>query len=274
VGFAVIGRNDRLSLPAGVALTASGLRDDVRGVELPLNEAARVVVQSATPGAAAAALCARFRIDERRALVDTRSFCAELNHRMLLNLRTRSGAATLAVRWAVTAARQLPFGARPSFPTRRRAVDTTSMFGTAASGARALAPGTVALGAWTAAATALALSALGTRSLPLALTAGAAVAVGVFAHELGHLLALRGVPACLVTRGLRLWVLHRPLGRGREALVALAGPVAGTTPALLVLAVFLARGSPEAGIASLLLSLQLVGCTVLTRDGRRLCADW
>jgi hypothetical protein len=274
VGVAVIGRNDRLSLPAGVTLTARGLRDEVRGVELPLNEAARVVVQSATPRAGATALGRRYGIDERRASADARTFCAELNDRLLLNLGVRGGAATLAGRWLLAAARLLPFGARPSLPARRRAVETASVDRTLVSGARALASAVAGLGAGATAATALFLSALGIRAPTLALAAGGAVALGVFVHELGHLLALRGVPACLVTRGLRIFVLHRALGRRREAVVALAGPGAGTTAAFVTLAVFFAGGSLTAAIASVVLSLQLAGCTVLTRDGRRLCAAW
>jgi hypothetical protein len=43
---------------------------------------------------------------------------------------------------------------------------------------------------------------------------------------------------------------------------------------LVALAVFLVHGSPEAATATSLFSLQLVGCTVVTRDGRRLCAAW
>jgi hypothetical protein len=274
VGIAVIGLHDGLSLPVDVTLTPTGLRDDVRGLDLPLNESGRVVVQSSTPDAAAAALVALYGIDVRRARADARTFCAEVNDRLLLNLYARGGAAILVVRWIIVAARLLPYGARPSTPARRRAVDTTSMHKTVVSGVRALGPAALAFGAGAAAAAALALSALGGRAPTFALAAGAAVAAGVIAHELGHLLALRGVPACLVTRGLRLSVLHRPLDRSREALVAVAGPAAGTTVALGPLVAFFVRGSPEAAVASLVLLLQLSGCTVLTRDGRRLCAAW
>lgn len=270
----MIGLDDRLSLPVGVTLTPTGLRDEVRGLDLPLNEAGRVVVQSSTPAAAGAALVALYGIEEPRALADARTFCAELNDRLLLNVGARGGGVTLVVRWIIVAARLLPYGARPSTPARRQAVDTTSTHGTVASGVRALGPAALAFGAGAAAAAALFLTALGGRAPTFVLAAGAAVACGVVAHELGHLLALRGVPACLVTRGLRLSVLHRPLDRGREALVAVAGPAAGTTVALGPLVVFFVRGSPEAAIASLLLLLQLSGCTVLTRDGRRLCAAW
>jgi hypothetical protein len=270
----MIGRDDRLSLPSGVTLTARGLRDEVRGGEVPLNGTGLVVVQSASPRAAAAALSARYGIDELRALADTRALCAELNDRYLLNLSVRGRGATAAVRWLVAAARLLPFGALPSLPAQRHGVQTGSRAATVATAVGALAAIAAALGLGAAAATALFLSALGVPELGLALTVGLTVAISLVVHEVGHLLALRGVPACLVTRGLQAAVLHRQLTRRREALVAAAGPAAGTLLALLLLAVLLVHGSPEAATATSLSSLQLFGCTVLTRDGRKLCAVW
>lgn len=263
-----------MSLPRGVALTATGLRDEVRGVELPLNDAGRVVVQSATPAAAAASLAARYGIDERRAVSDAREFCAELNDRLLLNLRARGGAATAAVRWLVAAARLLPFGAVPVLPAGRHGLDTASRLATVATAWRPLATIATALGTGAMAATAILLATLGVASPTPAVTAGLAVAFSLVAHELGHLLALRNVPACVVTRGLRASVLHRRLDPRREALVAAAGPAAGTMLMLVALGVLLLYSSPEAAIATMLFSLQLLGGTVLTRDGRTLCAAW
>jgi hypothetical protein len=270
----MIGDQDGLSLPPSVVVTPTGLRDDVRGVEVPLNEAGRLVVQSASPICAAASLVARYGLDERRALVDARSFCAELNDRLLLNVRVRGGGAAWVARWLLAAARGLPLGAVPALPARRHGLDTASRAAGVANSARALATTSSALGAGAAAATAIFLSAVGVASLALAVTAGVTVATGLVLHELGHLLALRNVRACLVTRGLRASVLHRRLDPRRDALVAAAGPAAGALPMLVALAVLLVNGSPEAATATSLFSLQLLGCTVVTRDGRTLCAAW
>jgi hypothetical protein len=270
----VIGHEDGLFLPPGVVVTSTGLRDEVRGVELPLNEAGRLVVQSASPLSAAASLTARYDIDERRALTDARVFCAELNDRLLLNLRVRGGGAVWAVRWLVAAARLLPFGAVPALPARRYGLDTASGAALVATAVRPLARIASVLGAGAAAATAIVLSTVGVASLTLPVTAGVTVASSLVVHEVGHLLALRNVPACLVTRGLRASVLHRRLDPRREAAVAAAGPAAGALLLLVALAVFMLHHSPEAATATSLFSLQLLGCTVVTRDGRRLCGAW
>jgi hypothetical protein len=71
-----------------------------------------------------------------------------------------------------------------------------------------------------------------------------------------------------VTRGARLWLLHRAVERRREALVAAAGP----TVALAVAAPILSLPGPSAAVAGLVLSLNALGFTVLTGDGRTLCA--
>jgi hypothetical protein len=115
---------------------------------------------------------------------------------------------------------------------------------------------------------ALVLGGLGAASASTTLALAAAVGAGVVLHELGHLVLLRGVPTCAVTRGARLWLLHRAVDRRREAVIAAAGPTAGLAVAALLLAL---PGLP-ATAAGLALSLHALGFTVLTSDGRTMCA--
>jgi hypothetical protein len=110
--------------------------------------------------------------------------------------------------------------------------------------------------------------------LKLALAVALAVAGGVVAHELGHLLLLRGVPACVVIRGLHVSVLHRSLTRSREARVAAGGPAVGILLTAVTLLVVELWPTPELATVSLVQAGQLAGLTILTRDGRRVCEAW
>jgi len=259
----VISPSDRIVLPRDVRLTSDGLHDPVRGATFPLNASARLVVGAGTVAGAAGALRARFGVD---ALADTHAFVAQLNARLLLEVVPLRPRARLAWRWLRGLPVMLPTGALPVFPSRRRFVATSAYSSIVVTGVRAVGPVATAYGALAAVATTLTLHALAW----VTPCAAAAVAGGVVAHELGHLLQLRGVPACVAVRGLRVSVLHARGARTRR--VAAGGPLAGTALAAVAFAAFFVAPSPELAAIAALESLQLVGFTVLTSDGRRLCA--
>lgn len=264
----MIAAHDRIALPPSVERRADGVFDHVRGVTLPLNATGAVIVDAPTPAAASRALQLAFAVDEERALADAIGFCAELNERLLLNVSPLRGAPALALRWVAHVPFMLPARTLPRVPARRRHVDTSSLRTVLATGVRATLPFAVLASVGALVVASLVLGGLGAASASTTLALAAAVGAGVVLHELGHLVLLRGVPTCAVTRGARLWLLHRALDRRREAFVAAAGP----TAALAVAAMLLALPGLPATVAGLALSLHALGLTVLTADGRTLCA--
>jgi len=264
----VIAARDRIALPPSVERRADGVYDHVRGVTLSLNAVGAVIVDSPTPKAASRTLRLRYAVDEERALADAIGFCAELNERLLLNVSPVRGAPALALRWVAHLPFMLPARTLPRLPARRRHVDTSSLGSILGTGIVATLPFAVLASLGACVVAVLVLGGLGAASASATLALAAAVGAGVVLHELGHLLLLRGVPTCAVTRGARLWLLHRRLGRRREALVAAAGP----TVALAIAAALLALPGLAATVAGLALSLHALGFTVLTADGRTLCA--
>lgn len=264
----MIAAHDRIALPSSVERRAGGVYDHVRGVTLPLNATGALIIDAPTPGAASRALRLGFAVDEERALADAIGFCAELNERLLLNVSPRRGPAAFALRWLVHLPFMLLARRLPHVPARRRHVHTSSLRAILVSGVRATLPFALLAAIGASGVAALVLGGLGAASASTTLTLGGAVGGGVVVHELGHLVLLRGVPTCAVTRGARLWLLHRELDRRREALVAAGGPAAALAVAVLLLAV----SGPPATVAGLVLSLHALGFTVLTGDGRTLCA--
>ena len=263
----MIAAHDRIALPPSVERRTDGVYDHVRGVTLPLNATGAVIVDAGTPEAASRALRLRYAVDEERALADAIGFCAVLNERLLLNVSPVLGAPALAVRWVAHLPFMLPARTLPRVPARRRHLDTRSLRSILVTGVRATLPFAVLTSLGACVVATLVLGGLGATSTSTTLALAAAVGVGVVLHELGHLLLLRGVPTCAVTRGARLWLLHRRVDRRREALVAAAGP----TVALAIAALLLALPGLAATVAGLTLSLHALGLTVLTGDGRTLC---
>jgi hypothetical protein len=264
----VIAAHDRIALPQHVERRPEGVYDHVRGVTLPLNATGAVIVDASTPAAASRALRLGFAVDEERALADAISFCAELNERLLLNVSPVQGAPAFALRWVTHLPFMLPARRLPRVPARRRHVDTTSLPAILVTGVRATLPFALLAAVGSLVVALLILGGLGAPSVSASLALAAAIGGGVVLHELGHLVLLRGVPTCAVTRGARLWLLHRGVDRRREALVAASGP----TAALVVAALLLALPGLPATVAGLALSLHALGLTVLTADGRTLCA--
>ncbi len=264
----MISPHDRIALPPLVERRADGVYDHVRGLTLPLNATGAVIVDSCTPAVAACALQVGFAVDCERALADAVAFCAELNERLLLNVSSKRGTAAFALRWVLHLPFMLPARRLPRVPSRRRHVDTSSLRAIVVTGARATLPFASSAAIGTLVVASLLLGGLGSFSASTALALAAAVGGGVLLHELGHLALLRGVPTCAVTRGARLWLLHRAIARRREAVVAAAGP----TTALAAAAALLSLPGLAPTVAGLALSLHALGFTVLTADGRTLCA--
>ena len=264
----MIAAHDRIALPAGVERRAGCVYDHVRGVTLPLNATGAVVVDASTPAAASRVLGLRFAVDEERALVDAVGFCAELNERLLLNVSPVRGGTAFALRWFALLPFMLVARRLPTVPARRRHVDTSSARSILVTGVAATLPFAMLAALGTGFVALLVLGGLGAASASITLVLAVTVGGSVVLHELGHLAMLRGVPTCAVTRGARLWLLHRRVDRRREAIVAAAGP----TFVLAIAMPLLALSGLTATVAALALSLHALGFTVLTADGRTLCA--
>ena len=264
----MIAANDHIALPPSVERRTGGVYDHVRGVTLPLNATGAVIVDASTPAAASRALRLGFAVEEKRALADAIGFCAELNERLLLNVSPVRGAPAFALRWVAHLPFMLPARRFPRLPAHRRHVDTSSPRTVLVTGVRATLPFALLAAVGTLVVASLVLGGLGATSASTTLVLAVAVGSGVVLHELGHLVLLLGVPTCVVTRGARIWLLHRAVDRRREAVVAAAGP----TAALVFAALLLALPGLSATVAALALSLHALGFTVLTADGRTLCA--
>jgi len=265
----MIGADDALALPAGVVTTPDGLHDVVRGTAIPVNAAGRIVLAHATPRAAADSVARAYGLARDRALADVLAFCRELNARLLLNATPRFGVAASFARACAALPALLPHGALPSLPTVRRGVDTQSPRRLVLSAVRALAPAAALHAGAAFVAAAVVVAPAG--GIGVAAAGAAAVAFGLVAHELGHLAALVAVPACVVTRGARVTVVHRAVEGRRAAVVTAAGPCVGIAFAAVAVAATRVAPSAEAATAAGVLALQLLGLTVATADGRRLC---
>ncbi|MDX6423573.1 MAG: hypothetical protein QOI67_1044 [Gaiellaceae bacterium] len=264
----MIAPRDRIALPPLVERRAGGVYDHVRGLTLPLNATGAVIVDAPTPAIAAHALQVGFAVDGERALADAVCFCAELNERLLLNVSPERWSSAFALRWFTHLPFMLPARRLPRVPARRRHVDTSSLHAILVTGVRATLRFAASAAIGTFVVASIVLGGLGAFTASTTLALAAAVGGGVVLHELGHLALLRGVPTCAATRGARLSLLHRAIDRRREALVTAAGP----TTALAAAATLLALPAPSATVAGLALSLHALGLTVLTADGRTLCA--
>jgi hypothetical protein len=267
----MIGPQDRLALPAGVELLDDALHDVVRLFSVPVNRTGLAVLGAATPEDAAAELERRYGVDAASALDDVLRFCTELNAQLLLNVAAHGGRVALVCRWLGRVPFLLPFGVLPSAPVARRPVDTTRGRSLARSVPGALGPFVMLLFVSGTLVTGLSLAAVGVAAPTLAGALGAAIAGTVLVHELAHLAALRGVPACVVTRGFRIAVVHRAISRGRARRVAACGPAAGLGLAACFVAALWAVPSSELGATALVSLVNALGLTVLSSDGRTLC---
>jgi hypothetical protein len=260
----VICANDRIELPSGVSMQGSELVDDIRGVRIQLNQTAIVALREATPAQMATALCSHFAVDRRAADVDALTLCARLNAALLANVRVATP--RLLARWLSAALMLAPIRRVPSWPARRRAVCTSSVGAAVATVIR----GTVSTAAAVSVVTALPLAAVGAPALALA--AALAAGTGLVLHEVAHAVALRGVAAALIVRGVRVSLLHPRLDARRERLVAAAGPLAVVAASLITLTAVHAAAAVSAAPIPVIFALHGLGLTVLGPDGRKLCA--
>lgn len=266
--------SDILELPPGVTVRGGRLADDVRGVSVPVNPAALLVVSAAGHPLSAIAdqLGAAFAIPRPLALNDVLAFVWQLNRLGLANVRRRSGPVAAAAAWLVIAARLLPAGTLPPTLARRVPLDTRSARAAAAGVARGLAPRALAVGLVTAVAVVPAASVVGPQSLVLAASVGLGVAVALVVHEAGHAAALAGAaPAALILGWRRISVVHAPLTVTRAQAVAAAGPLASGLGGLTLTVAAAAAVAPELAVGGLPLAGHALGLLAFTSDGRKAC---
>jgi hypothetical protein len=108
----------------------------------------------------------------------------------------------------------------------------------------------------------------------LAAVAVLSFAIGVSVHEAGHALLLRGAPAFVARRGVRVAVVHRCLPARRESFVALGGALAGCGYAIAAAALAWVVAVPQLAAAAAALVPHAFALTVVTGDGRRACAGF
>ena len=264
---------DVLVLPEGVRVDGNALVDEVRLESFALNAAGHdVVANDGRPLAGAVAdLRSRWGLSQEQAERDVLAFAWVLNRVFLANVRRVGSPVRRLLDWLLLAARLLPLGIAPPVLNRRYALDTSSYWSSL--------QGTVAA-VWRRC-LGVCLGGLGA-SLPLLVGASASavvtwVVVGVAAgtaiasHEVGHALALRGIPAALVSSGLALSVLHAASSRRRAAVIGICGPALPSAIAVLVTTLALPAGSLSAGMASCPFAAHALTATLAGRDGRSAC---
>lgn len=267
----MIDAHDCIELPLGVELRGDEIVDSVRGATLRLNPtAARLVTGMQTgPIAEVAAVVAQDHdVPAEVVEADATRLCAELNARLLVNVRRAKGSRSVAVRWMRLALVLLPLSSLPVPPYWRYPALRGSAVSRGLVLLRLLALRSLAFGLLVGGAIGLLLATMnvGLASLSLALLTAAAFAIAAPFHELGHVLALRRAPCFVVARGARMAVVHNS---GRNAFVAAAGPLSGLV--LAIPALGLTPFFPQAAFLSVLLAGQLIGLTVLGKDGRNAC---
>lgn len=265
--------DDILILPGGVSVDERALADEVRGESFALNAAGAVVVacQGRPLGDAAAELRERFGLAREQAERDVLSFAWLLNRALLANI-VRPGRPPLAlVRFLAVAVRLLPLGIVPPMLNRRQHLDTATAGRVARGTLAAAAPRSLVATVGGLFLSAPLLPGDGGASVGSWLALGAAIGVGVALHELGHALALEGLPAALVTSGLALSILYPRSTRRRVAAISLAGPALPAAIALLLATVALAIGVPLVATIACPLAAHALTVTLAGRDGRTVC---
>ncbi len=267
--------DDRVVLAPGVSLDFSGaLVDSARGARYPINEAAfALLARHGRLGDRAVELVARWGITPERTRADVLTFGWELNRALLANIEPGHGRLRRALATGLLALRLLPAGALPPAIARRRVIDTRSVMRALSTTAAALAPrgAAVALVVALVGLHAVAVVGAGHAAALGAVALGAATGAGLVAHEAAHAIALRGIPAAIVTRRLATFVLHPPLVGRRAVCVALAGPAAPAAGAAIVASVALGRGSVLLAFLACPLAGHGLGATVAGSDGRAAC---
>jgi hypothetical protein len=271
-GDVVITGRDRVVLAPGVRVEGDRIHDDVRGTSWALNETGRLALTAApraTNAAVADELSARYAVDAERVAADVRSYVAMLNERLLVNVergrRSRLGA------WYASLMLLAGRGIVPSPPARRLVAFGSGGARAALRSARALTPRAGLVAAAGGAALAALLAPMGA-PLDLPIAVAFALYAAVVVHEAGHVLALRGVPCCVVVRGVEPLVVHRTIRPFHRGVVAVAGPLAAAAAGWLLCAAGAVAGVAGLPIAALVLLTQPLALTVAGGDGRIACA--
>jgi Coenzyme PQQ synthesis protein D (PqqD) len=274
----MIGRSDRLTLPDGVRIDAAGLYDPVRGVTLPLNPVARAILSEAARGATIEQTVSRLRerygIGAECATRDVLSFVALLNARLLLNITPSGGEAGRVARNVAGIVRSVRLLSPPRLfmPPERYDVPTARPLVAPLAVVRRLAPRAVVLGVLVALTLAMLVAPLGA---PQAFVATVALAGGLAAalvvHEAGHALLLPTGPASLGIVGLRIFIMHRPVGGWRRSAIAAAGPLLASVAGWLLLLIAAATALMPLTLFALPLASQSLALTIASSDGRKTC---
>ncbi len=235
----MIAPDDRVTIAPGVRVEEDFVVDEARALRLPANTTA-VHVLAFADGRTVADIGASLQLrGASDGLRDALEFCAELNRRLLVNVRARRG--SLLRRRIVAARFGVVVRAHP-----RRVRGTLRGVAPCAIGVSLLVlPATLLVHAWL-----------------LAPATGA----GMLLHELGHASALRRVPHVVVRRGLQPALLHPRLRSPRLLAVAVAGPLAPSLAALGGCVLW-------HGVAVICtpLAAHALALTVVAPDGRNAC---
>lgn len=252
-----------ISLPSTVRVTPSGLYDSVLDHEFQLTASAleliRIMLSGATLEAAGRQMATSFGVSPQLVTEDARDLLEQLNRRALVVAKGSLVSADDVRTWLREPLRTavLALGALLTFewgsPAARRHQPNL----------RGLLRGALPL-VWTLLSTSALMTALlwwavqgsGThmgRALFFAvlspMAATALVVVSVLAHEYGHLMALKQVPATVIARGLSLSVAHPALPTGTGRRVALAGPLLALATAVVTASALFVAGTNHFFIA-------------------------
>lgn len=266
---------DAIRLPRDVRLNAGALEDGVRGERYAINETGALVLELAGEPLTVAAdtVAHRWDLPLERARADVLGFAWVLNRALLANIECGSGRfAALRLRLLLTL-RLLPAGVVPPPRVTRYPLDTTTAFRAAVSTLRATSRRGFALGV-VAALAAMHLGAVAGASHAIvepSLALGVSVGLGLMVHEAVHAALLRGVPAALITRGLRTYVLHPSVEPRRAALVGLVGPAVPALAGVVCAVVSTIAASPSLAVLACPLGAHALSLTVAGRDGRAAC---
>jgi hypothetical protein len=267
--------DDALRLPRDVRFEAGALVDDVRGERYAVNDTGALVIELAGQplSAAAARVARRFDLEEERARADVLGFAWILNRAVLANIRKHGRWPRRAAGWLVLALRLLPAGVLPPLTRTRYPLDTSTALRAAVTSLRATARRALLLGALSAAAL-LQLGAVAGASRTVALPSlalGVVAGLGLMLHEGLHAVSLRGVPAALITGGLRIYVLHPRLPPRRATIVGLSGPAGPVVVGVTGAVVATATTTPWLALLLCPLGAHALSLTIAGRDGRAAC---
>ncbi len=264
---------DRVELAEGVVVEAGAVHDTVLGGRRPGNAAAMVVLSQlgGTIEEAAVALTRAFGITLEQARDDALAFVWDLNRALLVNVHRGRGRLESAIGWALLAIRLAPAGVLPAPVARRYPLETVTWPRVIATCCSALVRRVVVIAVTVTVVVEHLVLIAGGGSSGTAITVGSASALGLLTHEMAHAAMLRGIPAALVTAGLRTYVSHPVVLPARRTAVAIGGPLAPTVIGVLLASVSLQVGSPCLALAAFPLACHALSLTVIGSDGRVAC---